>query len=142
MTTFYRSQTKLREGNVLRETSCQDVGCFILLLFDKAMNRFKFQENGIQFTDENLNFNIFTMSLFSIAALLAFEGWLLGRHGRFIFFWAAAIIVFRAELAILMGLILLLQLFTRKLSLWTLIKYAVPSAIIWLGEYNTSVDKQ
>lgn len=49
--------------------------------------------------------------------LLAFQYWLDHCHSKFIWTSAFAIIIFRAELCILLGLILLLELVTRRLSL-------------------------
>ncbi|XP_012275664.1 probable Dol-P-Man:Man(7)GlcNAc(2)-PP-Dol alpha-1,6-mannosyltransferase [Orussus abietinus] len=73
--------------------------------------------------------NIMAMPL----VLLALYGWL--RHSHVIFIWssAAAIIIFRAELAILLGLFLLYDIATAKLTIPRLLKIAVPAGILLLA---------
>ncbi len=51
-------------------------------------------------------------------ALLAFHYWMEGKHGKFIFISAFDAIVFRAELAMLFGILLLLELIYGRISLW------------------------
>nr|SVE84204.1 EOG090X04MD [Daphnia pulex] len=65
--------------------------------------------------------------------LLAYYYWLGQQHGKFIACSAAAILIFRGELAILLGLILLGELLTRRLSLVKTVIFAVPSGLIWLS---------
>ncbi|XP_032664149.1 probable Dol-P-Man:Man(7)GlcNAc(2)-PP-Dol alpha-1,6-mannosyltransferase isoform X2 [Odontomachus brunneus] len=73
--------------------------------------------------------NIMAMPL----VLLALYGWLRQSHGIFIWSSAAAIIIFRAELAILLGLFLSYDIAYQKLSVSRLLKIAVPAGILFLA---------
>ena len=68
------------------------------------------------------------------AELLALVAWLQQRWARFIWLSAFVILVFRAELSLLLGLALLLPLCWRKLSLSRALRCAVPAGILCLGE--------
>ncbi|CAL7948554.1 unnamed protein product [Xylocopa violacea] len=72
--------------------------------------------------------NIMAMPL----VLLALYGWL--KQSQVIFIWssAAAIIIFRAELAMLLGLFLLYDIASKKLTIPRLLKIAVPAGIFFL----------
>ncbi|XP_075983130.1 alg12 alpha-1,6-mannosyltransferase [Anticarsia gemmatalis] len=61
--------------------------------------------------------------------LLAFEGWLSGKHKQFIISAGASIIIFRAELAMLFGLFLIIDLYFKKIDFKTLFKIAIPAGI-------------
>nr|KAF6270555.1 ALG12 alpha-1,6-mannosyltransferase [Pipistrellus kuhlii] len=68
--------------------------------------------------------------------LLALAAWLQQRWARFIRLSALAILVFRAELSLLLGLVLLLLLCTRRLSVARALRHAVPAGLLCLGELN------
>ncbi|XP_017793777.1 PREDICTED: probable Dol-P-Man:Man(7)GlcNAc(2)-PP-Dol alpha-1,6-mannosyltransferase [Habropoda laboriosa] len=72
--------------------------------------------------------NIMAMPL----VLLALYGWLKQSHTIFIWSSAAAIIIFRAELAMLLGLFLLYDIANMKLTIPRLLKIAVPAGIFFL----------
>ncbi|XP_063977922.1 probable Dol-P-Man:Man(7)GlcNAc(2)-PP-Dol alpha-1,6-mannosyltransferase [Diachasmimorpha longicaudata] len=73
--------------------------------------------------------NIMAMPL----VLLALYGWLKQNHIIFIWSSAAAIILFRAELSMLLGLFLLYDIGYQKLSVPRLFKIAVPAGIFFLA---------
>ncbi|XP_077258934.1 alg12 alpha-1,6-mannosyltransferase [Temnothorax americanus] len=73
--------------------------------------------------------NIMAMPL----VLVALFGWLRQKHVLFIWSSAAAIIIFRAELAILLGLFLLYDIASHKLSIQRLLKIAVPAGVLFLA---------
>ncbi|KAL6447978.1 hypothetical protein ACFW04_000194 [Cataglyphis niger] len=73
--------------------------------------------------------NIMAMPL----VLLALSGWLKQNYVIFIWASAAAIIIFRAELTILLGLFLLFDIASKKLSIQRLFKIAVPAGILFLA---------
>jgi alpha-1,6-mannosyltransferase len=52
---------------------------------------------------------------FSFSVLLALQSWIKQQHAKFIYFSAAAIIIFRAELAMFLGILLLTELFYQRL---------------------------
>lgn len=64
--------------------------------------------------------------------LLALCGWLRQSHILFIWSSAAAIIIFRAELAMLLGLFLLYDIANKKLTIPRLLKIAIPAGIVFL----------
>ncbi|XP_017878352.1 probable Dol-P-Man:Man(7)GlcNAc(2)-PP-Dol alpha-1,6-mannosyltransferase [Ceratina calcarata] len=72
--------------------------------------------------------NIMVMPL----VLLALYGWLKQSHILFIWSSAAAIIIFRAELAMLLGLFLLYDIANKKLTIPRLLKIAIPAGIVFL----------
>nr|XP_003461623.1 dol-P-Man:Man(7)GlcNAc(2)-PP-Dol alpha-1,6-mannosyltransferase [Cavia porcellus]XP_004999794.1 dol-P-Man:Man(7)GlcNAc(2)-PP-Dol alpha-1,6-mannosyltransferase [Cavia porcellus] len=73
-------------------------------------------------------------NVLALAVVLpALVAWLRHRWARFIWFSALAIVVFRAELSLLLGLLLLLPLCRRRLSLATLLCHAVPAGLLCLG---------
>lgn len=65
--------------------------------------------------------------------LLAFVAWLQHRWTRFIWFSAFAIVVFRAELSLFLGLLLLLPLLSRRLAVSQALSSAVPAGICSLA---------
>ena len=75
------------------------------------------------------------MELLSFSVLLALAHWLRQNHGRFIWYSGAAILIFRAELGIYLGQLLLLELIATRLTLTKLLKHGVPAGIVLLGEY-------
>ncbi|XP_048504970.1 probable Dol-P-Man:Man(7)GlcNAc(2)-PP-Dol alpha-1,6-mannosyltransferase isoform X2 [Athalia rosae] len=73
--------------------------------------------------------NIMAMPL----VLIALYGWLRQNPTIFICSSAAAIIIFRAELAMLLGLFLLHDLVNKKLTISRLLRIAIPAGIFLLG---------
>lgn len=65
--------------------------------------------------------------------LLAFEGWLAGKHKQFIISAGASIIIFRSELAMLFGLFLIMDLYFKKLDIKMLFMTAVPAGVGLVG---------
>jgi len=65
--------------------------------------------------------------------LFAFDFWLARQTGLFITFSAAAILIFRGELAILMGLVLIGELFKKRISLPKTLNISILSGLIYLA---------
>nr|XP_048300858.1 dol-P-Man:Man(7)GlcNAc(2)-PP-Dol alpha-1,6-mannosyltransferase isoform X1 [Myodes glareolus]XP_048300859.1 dol-P-Man:Man(7)GlcNAc(2)-PP-Dol alpha-1,6-mannosyltransferase isoform X1 [Myodes glareolus]XP_048300860.1 dol-P-Man:Man(7)GlcNAc(2)-PP-Dol alpha-1,6-mannosyltransferase isoform X1 [Myodes glareolus]XP_048300861.1 dol-P-Man:Man(7)GlcNAc(2)-PP-Dol alpha-1,6-mannosyltransferase isoform X1 [Myodes glareolus] len=73
-------------------------------------------------------------NVLALAVVLpALTAWLQHKWALFIWLSAFAIIAFRAELCMLLGLMLLLTLYQRRLSVARLLQHAVPAGILCLG---------
>lgn len=59
--------------------------------------------------------------------LLAFEGWISGKHKQFLISAGASMIIFRSELAVLFGLFLIIDLYFKKIDFKTLLKIVLPA---------------
>lgn len=71
-----------------------------------------------------------------LAVLPALTAWLQLKWARFLRLSAFAILVFRAELSLFLGLVLLLALCTRRLSVAKAVRCAVPAGVLCLGEWE------
>lgn len=69
--------------------------------------------------------NIITMPF----VLLALEGWIAGKHKQFIIAAGAAIIIFRAELAMLFGLYIIIDVYFKKFDIVGFIKIVIPAGV-------------
>jgi len=73
--------------------------------------------------------------VFVAAVLHAVADWLRDKFARFIWLSACAVIVFRAELAFLLGLFALQSLIQHRLTFTDALKNALPSAVFWIGQF-------
>lgn len=69
--------------------------------------------------------NILTLPL----VLLAIDAWLRRETKKFLIFAGASIIIFRAELVILLGLLLIYDLFHKRITITELIKIGLPTGV-------------
>lgn len=76
------------------------------------------------------------MLLLSVAALIAICGWVNGDNASFILMSAYAILIFRAELSLLCGLMLVMELVNRRIDLLSLFLWGAIGAVTGLGMYN------
>lgn len=67
-----------------------------------------------------------------IPTLLAFHYWMEHKHRKFIVASAIAVIIFRSELAILLGLIIVSELMSQRLSIVKLLRYGIPIGFVVL----------
>ncbi|XP_044265784.1 dol-P-Man:Man(7)GlcNAc(2)-PP-Dol alpha-1,6-mannosyltransferase [Tribolium madens] len=72
--------------------------------------------------------NIFALPI----VLLALNSWLKGENKQFILFSGAAIIIFRAELALFLGLLLLYDLINKRITLKRFFQMAIPGGVAFL----------
>ncbi|XP_010371872.1 dol-P-Man:Man(7)GlcNAc(2)-PP-Dol alpha-1,6-mannosyltransferase isoform X2 [Rhinopithecus roxellana] len=68
-----------------------------------------------------------------LVVLLALAAWLRHEWARFIWLSAFTVIVFRAELCLFLGLLLLLALGNRKISVVRALRHAIPAGTLCLG---------
>ncbi len=79
---------------------------------------------------------VFMQTYLFFPVLLALQWWMRGCHARFIWSSALAILVFRAELCLFLGLLLMMELGSRRLSITYLLKHGILATIVWLSESN------
>ncbi|XP_078485502.1 dol-P-Man:Man(7)GlcNAc(2)-PP-Dol alpha-1,6-mannosyltransferase isoform X1 [Ciona intestinalis] len=73
--------------------------------------------------------NVFALCL----VLLALSSWLRNKNESFIWFSAAAIIIFRFELCILLGTCLVISLINGKINIKEILLTSIPAAVVTLG---------
>ncbi|XP_052016387.1 dol-P-Man:Man(7)GlcNAc(2)-PP-Dol alpha-1,6-mannosyltransferase isoform X2 [Apodemus sylvaticus] len=73
-------------------------------------------------------------NVLALAVVLpALSAWLQRKWARFVWLSAFVIIGFRAELGMLLGIMLLLTLYQRRMSVGRLLRHAVPAGVLCLG---------
>lgn len=75
----------------------------------------------------------FVMQIFFFTALFAFHYWMTRNQRMFIIMSAAAVLVFRAELSILLGLIALEEIILGRLKILQIICWGIPAGLCMLG---------
>ena len=99
-------------------------------------------ETGLtEFQNNSKFFNSKSYKLFIyISVLFALKVWLKQQHKSFLWLSGAAILIFRAELSLFLGILLLLDIVRQRVSIITVIKTVLPAAVVLLGMVETFTD--